>query len=828
MKGFRNFLTVCVVMFGVMTSAVFMANAERDISVLLNDQQIVFDQPPIIESGRTLVPVRAIFEALGATVEWIPETRTILSTNGKTTVILQLDSVVARVNNVEFILDVPAKIEGGRTLVPLRFIGESFGIDVGWDAQSRKINMTEQKQINLTVEDVSKNINSVVFIEMFDKQGEAMGSGSGFFIEEDGTLVTNYHVINKAFEIKVTTNDDYVYSVNKILGYDKERDIAIIKVDNKSKTFEAVVLGDSDDVKIGQAIVSIGTPLMGSLKNTVSTGIVSNIRDGIRDVLNSKDIQITSPISMGNSGGALLNMQGQVIGITYAGVKDGQNLNFAIPINELKLIKTDSSYTVKNFYEKENVIIFSDARYEGNIENGFPNGYGTMVWPNGDVYVGDWIKGQRTGLGVYEWSNGDIYGGNFFEGKRSGFGILKESSGYSYEGDWKDDMKNGFGTAVFSNNNKYIGEWINDQFNGSGTYIWADEEKYIGNWRDGARNGSGRMYHPNGIIGYEGEFLNGKFSGRGKLYGTNGLLFYNGGFVEGLFNGKGIFYFENGDIYDGDFFEGKRDGFGIFTQPSGYLYQGYWKDNMKNGFGKVVFTNNNQYIGDWANDIFDGRGTYIWADGLKYIGDWRDGQQNGRGKMYWPNGALAYDGEFLNGEFSGKGKKYGENGRLRYDGEFANDLFNGVGIFYNENGGIYYEGGFKNGYFHGYGVEYYVQGTVYRQGVYSEGKYIGHSTIDFTPINSNGFSPNANIELYMMEEKKLEDQYTNLVKDINLYYDYIVRQTMQDAARRGMALSSSTQAQIEIYNIEREQRLRTLKEAYDSDLRALKIRYGVN
>jgi competence protein ComEC len=168
MRGFRNFLTVCVVMFGVMTSAVFMANAERDISVLLNDQQIVFDQPPIIESGRTLVPLRAIFEALGATVEWIPETRTVVSTKESTSVRLQIDSVNAFINSKETTLDVPAQIVNGRTLVPLRFVGESFGLDVGWIGEIRQVVLNNKAQLEALIHFIDVGQGDSVFIDLPD------------------------------------------------------------------------------------------------------------------------------------------------------------------------------------------------------------------------------------------------------------------------------------------------------------------------------------------------------------------------------------------------------------------------------------------------------------------------------------------------------------------------------------------------------------------------------------------------------------------------------------------------------------------------------------
>lgn len=110
--------------------------------VLLNGQAMQFEVNPIIENGRTLVPLRAIFEALGARVEWDAKTSTVTAAKDSTIIILPLNSTQPTVNNIIHPLDVPAKIVGGRTLVPLRFVGEVLGGSVVWDDKTRTINIT--------------------------------------------------------------------------------------------------------------------------------------------------------------------------------------------------------------------------------------------------------------------------------------------------------------------------------------------------------------------------------------------------------------------------------------------------------------------------------------------------------------------------------------------------------------------------------------------------------------------------------------------------------------------------------------------------------------
>lgn len=112
------------------------------ITVKLNGQLISFDQPPTIIDGRTLVPLRAIFEALGATVEWNGETQTVTSQKGSTSVSLSIDSKTMYKNGKAVTLDVPSQLINDRTLVPARAVAEAFGCDVDWDSDTKTVTIT--------------------------------------------------------------------------------------------------------------------------------------------------------------------------------------------------------------------------------------------------------------------------------------------------------------------------------------------------------------------------------------------------------------------------------------------------------------------------------------------------------------------------------------------------------------------------------------------------------------------------------------------------------------------------------------------------------------
>jgi V8-like Glu-specific endopeptidase len=170
----------------------------------------------------------------------------------------------------------------------------------------------------------------IVSIIMSDKDGHPVAQGSGFLIGKDGRVVTNYHVIENGTSAIVKLPDGAFFVVDGVLASDKDRDVAVIKAHGEN--FRTLKLGNSDRLQVGEQVVAIGNPL--SLESTVSSGIVSGIRT-VREE-GGKFLQVTTPISPGSSGGPLFNMAGEVIGITTLYLKGGENLNFAIPINDVK------------------------------------------------------------------------------------------------------------------------------------------------------------------------------------------------------------------------------------------------------------------------------------------------------------------------------------------------------------------------------------------------------------------------------------------------------------------------------------------------------------
>ena len=169
---------------------------------------------------------------------------------------------------------------------------------------------------------------ATVYLEMTNRNGQHLVIGSGFFVGGN-QIATNFHVIAEAASgTAKLVEKPTPYTIEGIIATDEENDLAILEV--RMSGIQPLPLGDSDTVKIGQTVYAVGNPK--GRKGTFSPGAISNLskKNG------KKRLQMTAPISPGSSGGPVLNRKGEVIGVSFATIEDGQNLNFAIPSNYLK------------------------------------------------------------------------------------------------------------------------------------------------------------------------------------------------------------------------------------------------------------------------------------------------------------------------------------------------------------------------------------------------------------------------------------------------------------------------------------------------------------
>lgn len=224
------------------------------------------------------------------------------------------------------------------------------------------INEIETGKLMSAAEVYAKNVNSTVGIQtsitstnLWGQQTTSAASGSGFILTADGYIVTNYHVIQSADSVTVSTYNGASYSA-KIVGYDESNDLAVLKID--ATGLSPVVLGSSEKLNVGDTVLAIGNPL-GELTFSLTTGVVSALD---REVTFSGGavmdlLQTDCAINSGNSGGALFNLYGEVIGITnakYSGSSSSgasiDNIAFAIPIDSVRSIV--ESIVEKGYYTK--------------------------------------------------------------------------------------------------------------------------------------------------------------------------------------------------------------------------------------------------------------------------------------------------------------------------------------------------------------------------------------------------------------------------------------------------------------------------------------------
>jgi serine protease Do len=254
-------------------------------------------------------------------------------------------------------------------------------------------------------------------IPQYRKKGtekKEIGGGTGFIISSDGTILTNKHVVSETdAEYAVFTNDGKKYDAT-ILAKDPVQDLGILKIDQKnsldkeggatSESFPTVKLGDSNNLQIGQSVIAIGNAL-GEFRNTVSVGVISGLGrtisasgGGVSETLEDI-IQTDAAINQGNSGGPLLNLKGEVIGINTAVATDAQSIGFAIPINKAKRdidqIKKTSKISYP-FLGVRYVLVNEEVKQKENLSVD----YGALILKgaSGEVAVTSGSAADKAGL----------------------------------------------------------------------------------------------------------------------------------------------------------------------------------------------------------------------------------------------------------------------------------------------------------------------------------------------------------------------------------------------------------------------------------------------
>ena len=184
----------------------------------------------------------------------------------------------------------------------------------------------------------------------------------------------------------------------------------------------------------------------------------------------------------------------------------------------------------------------TNKRIEGIFINGFLFGQGIVIFSNGEIVFGNFVKNNLNGYGEHYRKDKSIYRGQFKNGKYNESGKEYFLDGSFFDGFYSDGSKT-YGTYEFKNGSKYVGDFLDNAFHGKGTYTWPNKKIYSGNWKYGKMNGKGKFTYPDGSF-YEGEFLDGKKCGTGK-YVWGKERYYEGNWKNDKQNGQGVYCDKN-------------------------------------------------------------------------------------------------------------------------------------------------------------------------------------------------------------------------------------------------------------------------------------------
>lgn len=238
-------------------------------------------------------------------------------------------------------IDTDAVIIDDKTYVPLRGVFEAAGAEVSWneETQTAGINisnsLSDDELIPSVIESVSPSVVGIIGrgkTESYYGSQEGIMSGSGVIIKTGGEILTNAHVVKNMNTILVVMNDGKGYEA-QLKYIDDDTDLAVVKI--KKIGLPVVKFANSEDIVVGKQVIAIGTPITFSLRNSAMVGHISGLNRSVGDPY--RLIQTDTAITHGNSGGALINMNGELVGITSSGYS-GTNTNFAVPVDTVKYV----------------------------------------------------------------------------------------------------------------------------------------------------------------------------------------------------------------------------------------------------------------------------------------------------------------------------------------------------------------------------------------------------------------------------------------------------------------------------------------------------------
>ena len=366
-------------------------------------------------------------------------------------------------------------------------------------------------------------------------------SGTAFAVAPE-LLVTSHHVVPACSSIEVISPDGRRRAT--VVVADSDSDLALLRASGlKGPT---ALLRGSRAVRLGEPAMTFGFPFAGALfsDGIFTSGLVNSPR-GLRDPVGL--LQISTPLQPGNSGGALLDESGLVIGVVQAKLDALQAAKSSgdIPLNVNRAV---SLQVLADFLTRNNVA-FGEGAVAAPLHTArvaeTAQGFTYRVECHGGVQAakpaplppcpGSYDPATWSHcIGAGSTQAGHRYAGEFRNGKRDGQGSYTWPSGEKYVGEFKDDEINGHGVRTFPSGERYVGEFVEGKIRGHGVYTFPSREKFVGEFRDNRLNGQGVNTLPGGEK-YVGEFKDDKLNGQGTEYRADGSVLRSGVWENGVF-----------------------------------------------------------------------------------------------------------------------------------------------------------------------------------------------------------------------------------------------------------------------------------------------------
>ncbi|WP_284637779.1 stalk domain-containing protein [Paenibacillus silviterrae] len=569
MSAFRRYasvVTIATLLFSSQLPAPSASANESEpvapVSVQINGTLQAYEQPPIILNGSTLVPLRGIFEALGATVIWDGSTRTVSGFKDTTRVILGINKNEAEINGKAVQLEQPAVLISGNTLVPARFVSESLGAQVAWDEATRTVRITTKPQ----------------------------GSSADAFAKASHQLpltingMEDYKLPSPLPAIRTNVGTPHTFKAKQswksfstkyfdIYYFAQEEDV--LRMSTRFDLIQQFLLERFGVRPFGERIpVYFQDEENYTHESRLSFGHA-------RWNTNEKAmfIQLTEDTSIDR---VLATFKHE---LTHA-------MTFSHPESKLDA-STFLGEAAATYYEQAephpNFVRHSVLyeAYKGNRLLPFASiPDNNQEWKKEQISL---IYAQSQSFYTYlVESYGETKINNLWFVRGEWKDVIKQVTGKSaeqLEQDWKNSLKGRFeqnkayrGVLFYDDGAKYIGELRNGLPHGQGKQFFNGRLRYEGGFADDKYHGTGTYYHDEGAK-YVGEWKNGEQEGRGKAYANDGALIYEGDFVKGNFNGQGTYYYQGGQKYVGQFKDDKPNGIGTVYSASGeVLFSGTFKD----------------------------------------------------------------------------------------------------------------------------------------------------------------------------------------------------------------------------------------------------------